>query len=480
MLLKKLFSHLRILEAEEERLFLRWLQSPYHNRNQKLIQMFRYLKKSSPKYEGRRLDSELIHKALHPNKIYKETRIKLLGVELLNQLYQFWIDRQQQTDATVQQLLLWEKLHKAGLKSEARRFKNRCKNTLFDIKPQLQRQDLSRLKYTLLEHQQILDAGKRDQEPKLQEINDALDQHYYYQKLKNYCKSLIQRKFTVQDYHFPLIDHILDQVANNKIEVSRGLKFFSFAALALKQEHDPTYFEMKQILFEETGELDSKEIPFMLLVARNYCIQRVNQRAGIFMPELFAIYQLEIDLGLIAVDGQIPAATYKNIAQLSLLLKKYDWLESFLNQYRDAVDERSYFFNLAILRFTQSRFEEVITLFEQADYQEILMSLSAKTWQLKTYFELWLKYPEQFSYDEKLEAHITAFTTYLNRRKSSLPKHYHYHLNFGKFVRELLRKSRPYARDQKELQDLLDRVHKSEQLADRGWLLEKLEAIMAS
>ncbi len=478
MLLKKLYKHLRKLSAKEERQFLRWLQSPYHNGNRNLEVMFAYIRKSSPLYEGARLQPESIYQALYPQKKYKEIRIKQLGVEMLNQLNGFWTDQAQQEREIDRELLLWPKLHHAGLPSAAKGLKSRCHKRLFEHNLHRDSDNLRRFQFAMEEHQQILQQGKRDLEPKLQEVNDTLDRHYYYEKLKHYCKSLVQGKFTKSTYQFPLVEEILLEIQREPYLSLHGLQFYRHAIQAFQQEHDPAYFEMKKILFEQRHAHDPEELPQQLLLARNYCIQRLNNRARDFLPELFAIYELEIDLELIVVRGQIPQATYKNIATLSMMLKRYDWLERFLHRYRTAVDEGSYFFNLAILRFIQGNYKETLDLLAQADNDEVLMNLSAKTWQLKTYFELWLKYSDESEYDEKLEAHLTAFTTFLNRKKSSLPNHYHYHLNFGKFVRELLRKSQPYQKDKHALQKLLDKVNANEQLADRAWLLEKVQDLL--
>ncbi len=386
--------------------------------------------------------------------------------------------QEQAPETTRQKIQLWSRLHNRGLDSAALRFRKKCQSSLFENEWQTDSQNILRFQFAVQEHQQILELAKRDQEPKLQEVNDSLDRLYYYEKLKHYSKSLIQQKFTSKQYDFPLIDEILERAKAPKYQSLYGLQFFASAIQALRSDHDPAYFEMKKILFQQVNLLDRTELPYMLLLSRNYCIQRLNDRERSFTSELFEIYQLEIDQDLIRVKGRIPAATYKNIATLSLLLRRFDWLEQFLHEYRDAVDEGSYYFNLGVLRFTQSRYEEADELFLKTGFQEVLMDLSVKTWQLKTHFELWLKYPDDFGYDERLEAHITAFTTFLNRKKARLPKHYLYHLNFGKFVRELLRRSRPYQRDPEELSELLKRVRAVEQLSDRAWLVEKLHEML--
>ncbi len=478
MQLAKLFKHLKRLNTEEQKLFERWLSSPFLCRNTALLTMFQFVRRSAPEYQGRRLDSKNIYSALFPGKPYKEVRIKQLSGFLLKQLYAFWLYQEQAKHQDRRDIELWSMLHAQKLDLESNRIKDKSERQLFVQLLQNDSANLLRHQFAQAQHQQILELGKRDQEPKLQTLNDTLDRFYFFEKLKHYSKALIQRKFSKQEYNFPLIDGVLDTVRKEPYQNLYGLQFYAYAVQALKSQEDQHYYRMKEILFKHTAELDTKELPEMLLVARNYCIQQLNNRESNFMTELFEIYQLEIDEDMIEVEGQIPTATYKNIATLSLLLKRYDWLENFLHEYKSSVKESSYFFNLALLRFSQQRYEEVIDLFEQAEYEEVLMNLSAKAWQLKTHFELWLKYPEDFEYEERLESFITAFTTFLNRKKSRLPQHYLFYLNLGKFAREMLRYSRAYQFDADELQKLVLRVKDTESVAERDWLVKKIRDLM--
>ncbi len=474
MQLNKLFSHLRLLDSEEEKLFQKWLASPFLNSNRKLESLFRYLRRSSPIYQGRRLASERISTAIFPGKPYRETRIKQLGGELVKQLYQFWLHLDLQADKAMLDTRLWRLLYKRSLVRPAEKLKANNRAYLFEEVLQADSSNIDRHHFAMQEHLQILHLGKRDQEPMIQEVNNTIDRYYFYEKLKHYCKALIQKKFGSKQYEIILIEQILQAVGEQRYQSYLGLQFYAHAARALKHQSDEDYVVVKKTLFDNISGLDRRELPIMFLVARNYCIQRLNNRKRNFLGELFELYELENEQGMILINGKIPPATYKNIATVALLHKRYTWLEKFLHRHRAAVEENSYLFNLAQLRFSQARYEEVLQLVEQTSFKEVLMNLSAKAWQLKTYFELWEKYQDDYAYEERLEAHLTAFTTFLNRKRARLPGHYLYHLNLAKFVRELIRYSRPYERDEQELMKLLQRVKATDQVAERRWLVEKL------
>ncbi len=473
----KLLTHLRTLSKEELRDFHRWLQSPLHNRNSKLPPLFDYLRKSAPVFLGRRLKIVKVHDHLYENLAFKEIRVRQLMTEMLDQLYDFWAFRLQSQDRAAQQLLLWKELDRRGLRVYAESLQQDLGKVLDSSLYDSDSYNFQHFEYARIEHEIIFAEGQRDKEPKLQEVSDALDHFYYYQKLKFYCSSLMLARFSKIEYDFSLIKEVLQEVEQANFQHHYGIQYYHHAAKALLGEGDQHFAEMKELLQEKLLGGQEADLQPMLLVARNYCIKKLNKNERSYLAELYEIYQLEIDQGLIYVNGKIPAATYKNISTVAILLKRYDWLEGFLEENREAVEPGSYHFNLAILRFSQERYDEVVALFEKADYQEVLLNLSAKAWLLKTYYELSLKHPEKEDYADRLEAHITAFTTFLNRKRRRLPAHYLYYLNLTKFSREMIRYSRPYQFDKEQLRLILERVGDTVQIAEKGWLRRKLEAL---
>lgn len=474
---QKLLLHLKMLSHSELSAFSQWLRSPALNSNRNLSRLFDYLKKSAPEYLAPRLKAERVHDHLYPAKAFDYSRVKRLSTELIKQLYEFWLFQQQAQDTEERDLVLWKLLDERGLTHFAASLQERNRSALFGEGLLLESRNLLRFGFAAQEHQKIIDAGQRDNEPKLQQVSDSLDRFYFYEKLKYYCSALMQKRFTDAKYDFRLMEEIQRIVALPEFQQFPGIQFYRHVIITLteKQEAaDLAFQHMKLLLHNQLRKSEGKEMKPMLLVARNYCIQQLNTRRTEYLQEIFELYQLEIELGLIYVQGKIPPASYKNIGTVAMHLKRFDWLDDFLESNRSKVAEESYLFNRGILRFSQRRFVEAMELFTKAEPQEVLMNLSAKAWLVKTYYELFSLRPQEGEYDELLESHITAFTTFLNRKRRALPDHYIFHLNLGKFVRELLRHSRPYQFNEEKLRDLQSRAEASQQIAERRWLLRKL------
>ncbi len=476
----KLLSHLRTFSREEGRDFHRWLLSPVHNRSGKLAPFFEYLRKSAPQYHGRRLKIENVHKFLYRDLPFKEIRIQQLMTEMLQQLYDFWIYQRQKASPIERQMTLWKELSRRNLKLYAESVQKDIEKLLDSSAYESDRYNYAHFEFAREEHELIFALGQRDREPKLQEVSDSLDHFYYYQKLKFYCSSLMLARFSKIEYNFALITEILEKVDEANYSHHYGIQYYRHAVYALLDKGDEHFFAMKALLQEQLLGEAAEDLQAMLLAARNYCIKKLNSNRREFLEELYELYQLEIKQGLIYVNGKIPAATYKNISTTAILLKRFDWLEQFLTDNQQAVSPGSYHFNVAILRFSQGRYEEVVNLFEKADYDEVLLNLSAKAWLLKTYYELSLQQPENDQYEDRLEAHITAFTAFLNRKRRSLPEHYLYYLNLARFSREMIRHSRPYNFDAEQLKSTLDKVLSIREVAEKGWLKRKIQALLLS
>jgi hypothetical protein len=104
-------------------------------------------------------------------------------------------------------------------------------------------------------------------------------------------------------------------------------------------------------------------------------------------------------------------------------------------------------------------------LFAQSDYDDILMSLNAKTMLLKMYYEL----------DEinALESLLGSMRTYLQRKKV-LGYHKSNYQSIIHFTKKLL-KLPPYASDQHA--KLKKELTEASPLTERKWLLEQLDRI---
>jgi len=95
----KLIDRLRLLEKDELRDFGRFIESPYYNKDEKAIKLFKYLKKYHPVFETTRLDREYIAGKLFPEwKEKKYNKISYLMTDLSQLVDDFITVRELEND----------------------------------------------------------------------------------------------------------------------------------------------------------------------------------------------------------------------------------------------------------------------------------------------------------------------------------------------------------------------------------------------
>ena len=113
--------------------------------------------------------------------------------------------------------------------------------------------------------------------------------------------------------------------------------------------------------------------------------------------------------------------------------------------------------------FSKKEWNKVIELLQQVEYDDVFYKLDSKALLLKTYYEMseWLV----------LDSLIDSFQILLRRNKEISKQHRSNYLHLVKFVKKL---SHLMPDDTAKIEAVRDKIEAAKQVADRGWLLEKL------
>ena len=180
------------------------------------------------------------------------------------------------------------------------------------------------------------------------------------------------------------------------------------------------------------------------------------------------IFQLR--RGKCRINNFITKFTYRNVITLALTLQEYEWAENFIHEYKNELNpqerEDNFRHNLARLAYERKQYDVVLHLLQQADYEDVLMNIAAKAFLLRSLYE-------NKAYDA-LDSHLEAMRTYI-RRKTQLGYHQENYLNLIKYTKKLLLLP-PNPADY--LNALKNEIQETKTLAEKKWLLEKVEQIM--
>ena len=184
---------------------------------------------------------------------------------------------------------------------------------------------------------------------------------------------------------------------------------------------------------------------------------------------------LELNESLLAnniiAENELSPWKFKNIVTVALKLSKFKWVEDFIETYKDKVSENyrdnAITFNKAQLYFYQKKYEELLPLLLQVDYEDFTYSLNSRLFTVITYYEL--------EESDALISYLDSFRTYLKRQKSISDKRKKNYLNFLSNIRKLVR----YNQNRKvDLLKLKVDITSTSDTVSKEWLLEKIDELL--
>jgi len=197
--------------------------------------------------------------------------------------------------------------------------------------------------------------------------------------------------------------------------------------------------------------------------ALNYCIRKIRKGDRQYAEEALQLYMEAIEKQLLFENGKLSQWVYKNIVDLALGLKQYDWIEDFIYRYNQYLDEpfqeNALYYNLANLYWHRRDFNQAMDFLNRIQFTEIYYAFGAREMLIKIYYEL--------NEIEPLTSQLAAFSLYLKRNKSVSKNIKANYINFCAFMHKILRLKPEHKAS------LLQAIRTSRQLTGRSWLIEK-------
>ena len=321
--------------------------------------------------------------------------------------------------------------------------------------------------YTLKE--QDIDRSKAIN---VEEIAGHLDTFFIAEKLRYYCYALSRKPIIDRDYEFLFMEEIIKQVEENGLERITPINFYYQIYLTQHYPEENThYHRLKQLIAEKIDALPKLEAKEIMDAAFNYCIQKINNGVEGYTREIFELYKESLKNELIFVNELLDPWNFRNIIVSGLRLGEYGWVESFIEEFQDRLDEKyranSVSFHLANLYFYQKRYDKVIELLREVEYEDPSYTRNSKTMLIATYYEL--------DEIEPLMSLLSSFSVYLRRSKNLTSKRKEHYHSLIKYIRTLIRTP---VHDKEGLKKLKERVEKTDSVVNKSWLLTKINELI--
>ena len=492
MLQTKLFQLLATLSEEEWGRFQTFIQSPYHNRSNKAVELFEILYPHFPiaaneadEIHAKReqaLKREVLSQAIFPDKSPESSNLDNLFNTLKKLIFSFLsIENYLQNEQAQKLALLTDLGHRAGAegffeknwKAEIKARKKQAGSSLALFHHQLQLQNRW-LTYTV-------QTGDRDKAFPIDHAVAQLQRYTLTAQLKYALGALNRHRLVGKSADIPFLETALTQVEASPelLEIPILTLYYRLLICYLNPEHVEAYEVLEKDMGRFMEKIDASERGEIYAAQINYLIGR--WRAGEDrLDEIFAVYKTSDESGGLTVNGSIQAGNYLNVVDVGLSLvraandsdKKAEikaWIEAFVEKRYQAVSEHA---RLAVRDQAQA-----LLYYEDKNYpaasqcllesrSDLMMEIGRRVLLQKVYFDM--------GDEELFSSLLAANLLFMHRKKDRLSSFKHQ--AYSQFFRTIDKVFKwKYESSQKEdAQGKLGQlIQDAEVMESRNWLLKR-------
>ena len=457
--------------------FRAFCYSPTFNKHKDVRRLVDLINKLFPDFNERNCDRKRLYKRIYPGQVHDQAALALVFSYTMRLMEQFLIQEEFGDLTHFKKILLMRRLRKLGRPKLYHR-------VLADHQKVLEHTEgkdssFYNLSYlTAAEADQFYsEKGGFEKDNSIQVKQDNLDYFYFSEKLKDACEMAQRSRILKINYSTGLLDSILEHIDSQwdvyqkippvvvyyslyKMITNATVEFFYKAREAI--EKNENYFPI--------GEKIS-----IYNYLQNYSIQQVNKGDQQFLKELFEVYKIQLNKGLLYVNDYLPEWHYKNIVSNGIQLKEtvwvYDFIETYKHRLHPQLQENAYSFNIASYYYATQQYTKAQQLLVQLEYTDIRYNLGAKILLLKTYYDL-----EEY---EALLSLSESFKQYLSRNKTIADFKRQGYNNLLKLTRKCfqIKMKKVFVGEKKyesEKQKLKQAVKATQPIFNQNWLEIKL------
>ena len=178
--------------------------------------------------------------------------------------------------------------------------------------------------------------NKRTEKTNELQMVQNLDYFYFAEKLRVLCSILSRQYLVKSELELPFFDELIKHLENEKFDHIPVITiYYQIYLTQIDSDNEEHYFKLKELLNKYYKLFPQDQAYDMYIFAMNYCIRRLNKGKPNSLNELFLLYKELLPKKLILVDGELSPWYFKNIVVTGLRLKEYEWVEDFINRYKD-------------------------------------------------------------------------------------------------------------------------------------------------
>ena len=446
-----------------------FLSSPYFNKKEKIFELADYLAKQAPEFnDEKKLNRIYIFKKLFPKEKYNPDKMQRLIAAFTKKVEEFIAYQSLKDKNFLKKMSVLKYYHNASLEDQFLK----AEKELIGLEDQEEiKSDVDYLNSYLLSLERFNYLSSNNSLKRGEELNrssELLERFYLLSRLRLLCHTFNHQNVIRYESDFVTTELILKEAASEQFVKIPLIKAYYHVIMFLRDETQEESFQIVKTLIESgqvSNHVDDEKLLYDF--ASNYCALRINDGQLIYQQELFSLYQFALEKEILFVNGYLFPNTVKNIVTIALRLEEFDWIEQFLEDYKDKIDpehrEEIYNYNKAHLYFYQLKYDEALDLLDDSNYKDIFYKLAVKILRIKIYCET--------NEDNLLDSAINAFSAFICRDDLVSDRYIESNRKFINLLKQLRSTS---ISDKKRFAKLLDKLLETKQIAERNWLREKI------
>lgn len=476
MLKSTLLELLGSFSPKELKEFGDYIRSPFFNKNETLIKLYDFIRKSIN--DPKKLEKEYVFSKIFKGEEYNDSvmRSHMFNLAKLAEDYLAYINY---TSEKKNVLHLVNELNKRNL---GRSFEKKLKAALDEIeKTEFKDSAFFFRKYTLVgerdsynyKNARLLNIKDKPDETILEQSENLII--YFLINIMQRYRYLLNRKYTVSvDFNLKALEEMISHLHDNSYGNIPLLTFYYNTLNMLLYEREEDFYKLRGYLQKYSDYLAEGEIYNTCVILQNYCIKKFHSGNTGFLKEMFINEKFMLGKGIYKMESSdyISPMHYKNNVMTALLLKEYEWAESFIVEYKKHLapeqEENAFNYCYARLNFEKGNYRKALDQLSLVQNEDVYYKMEIKQFLLKIYYELNM-------YQEIMDVSDT-FRHFLANNKLLTKMHVETNSNFLRLLNKLI-KLKDTGGDKIEAGFLKEEILKTENLVGRAWLAEKAEEL---
>lgn len=481
---RRIYHILALMEEQERRLFREFLQSPLFEKKKRLLRFFDLWEERV--FGDENVEFDTVEEMLEGSDFSLQTFDKLCS-QLRQKALEFFSFQAYQDSPGLQMKLTNQALADRKAPERERTREQERRRKWLAGQPESADTWYARLKFKWeqTESKMLMRQTRAVWKENFQDLHKDLDAFYYLQKLKLASATANARQM-FQHNDDPAA-HFLEffEQSIDLDELSPLARAYAHTVQILTKEEPLPYFTaLTELLKAHGSEFEAADARELYQYALNFTIRKSNGGKRVYRIHAGSLYRDLLEKGLLMDNGCLPGQTMKNIVAIHCAIGELDWVEGFIEAFRDRLvpgsDPNVVVYNEALLAYFRKDFDRAILMFKEVISKmknDIFFELDARICLWKCYFEHY----DKLSMEEvdQLERMYNSFRIFIDRNQKLSTVHKLRYRNFIREYKRLLGLAQQAPLPVDKLLAFREEYLEMESTFYKSWILEQTEALLA-